>query len=554
MADNELSDIVSDLQKMQQFSESKANEIDIGIDDDDDLDLDEIDIGEEEEEELNIENNDLDQDDIEVEMEEQVEANDENVEDYKIILESEIDRKPEFFQKYENVEESEDSQEPKRIQESEVIESLENHELQPDNDLSDSDALMALQSAQQQSNLADADTQDNEKEVISDELVIVNTVQTIIPEPEQDFYYSYAGPSNREFHYADLDDQDDCTQSTIIDSTSYGTEDYKDLYPSQQYDIDASDVEDDLFLDDDYYDDEDNYLDNENDIPISYHNALILNEQYQEELRNFIETLEDSLKENELRQVKLSQEIEELSLGRPINQNHKDRHQNNILARNPVTVFHAPYFKDINLYTHPPNTDTIAKQSKGELDLYLTNPRELTYTEKKNLVDAVREDAINKRLIRLVEEEKTVFNLLRKAGNPEIENIALRQRLRKLVAEETEIKTLPDSNLFENINEEYDWMMIAAKVFKRSVSPNTIRLMWKNNLHPKVNNDKWTKAEDQMLLDLVKGPDEDGLCRSHKDWDRIAIRLGTNRNAFLCFHRYQNKHNSVTCSGSNWTK
>ena len=137
------------------------------------------------------------------------------------------------------------------------------------------------------------------------------------------------------------------------------------------------------------------------------------------------------------------------------------------IARNPVTVFHAPYFKDVNLYTHPPNEDTVSKQFNGELDLYLTNPRELTQTEKNNLVDAVREDAINKRLAHLVEEEKLVFNQMRKAGISEKEKMELRDRLRKLIAEETDIKSLPDSVLFSDINEEYDWMMIVAQTFNR---------------------------------------------------------------------------------------
>ena len=53
--------------------------------------------------------------------------------------------------------------------------------------------------------------------------------------------------------------------------------------------------------------------------------------------------------------------------------------------------------------------------------------------------------------------------------------------------------------------------------------------MWKNNLHPLINRDKWSKSEDQRLVQIVSGPDEDGLCRSRKDWDKIATKLGTNR-------------------------
>ena len=41
----------------------------------------------------------------------------------------------------------------------------------------------------------------------------------------------------------------------------------------------------------------------------------------------------------------------------------------------------------------------------------------------------------------------------------------------------------------------------------------------------------------------MSNPDEDGLLRQKKDWDRIAAQLGTGRTAFLAFQRYQTKHN-----------
>ena len=55
------------------------------------------------------------------------------------------------------------------------------------------------------------------------------------------------------------------------------------------------------------------------------------------------------------------------------------------------------------------------------------------------------------------------------------------------------------------------------------------------------------------MRDLVNLPDEDGLFRQRKDWDRIAKMLGTNRTAFLCFHRYQIKYNKA-CNNRKWTK
>ena len=51
---------------------------------------------------------------------------------------------------------------------------------------------------------------------------------------------------------------------------------------------------------------------------------------------------------------KLTEEINDISCGKPLELK-EGLGQNSIISRNPVTVFHAPYFKDVNLYTHPPN-------------------------------------------------------------------------------------------------------------------------------------------------------------------------------------------------------
>jgi len=213
-----------------------------------------------------------------------------------------------------------------------------------------------------------------------------------------------------------------------------------------------------------------------------------------------IENLEEALKENQERQANLTSEIEALSAGLPLDATtRKESRQNSVIARNPLTIFHAPYFKDVNLYTHPPNEDTLRKAANGELDLYLVNPRELNDSEKKSLLAAVREDAIAKKLKSLVEEETKVLTNLRKAGISLADKDELRLRLRKLIAQETDIKSLPDEVLFQVLDEEFDWLKIAAQAFNRTVTPELCRLMWKNQLHPLVNTGKWTKAEDKQL-------------------------------------------------------
>lgn len=82
--------------------------------------------------------------------------------------------------------------------------------------------------------------------------------------------------------------------------------------------------------------------------------------------------------------------------------------------------------------------------------------------------------------------------------------------------------------------------------FNGSVTPKSCQLMWKNLLHPTINNGTWTKEEDAMLLALA---DESG----GKHWDTIAAELNTGRTGFLCFMRYQQK-NSHAGAKLKWSR
>ena len=79
-------------------------------------------------------------------------------------------------------------------------------------------------------------------------------------------------------------------------------------------------------------------------------------------------------------------------------------------------MFAVPYFKDVNLYSHPPNADTVAKRANGELDVYCTAPREWTKEEERKLKSAVRENAIRERC-RLLHERQAELELRLRGGS-----------------------------------------------------------------------------------------------------------------------------------------
>ena len=70
------------------------------------------------------------------------------------------------------------------------------------------------------------------------------------------------------------------------------------------------------------------------------------------------------------------------------------------------------------------------------------------------------------------------------------------------------------------------------------MSPKNCELMWKNLLHPTINKKAWKPEEDAHLKALAVASQE-------MNWDRVADELNTGRTGFICFLRYQQKHNRV---------
>ena len=99
-------------------------------------------------------------------------------------------------------------------------------------------------------------------------------------------------------------------------------------------------------------------------IPVSYHNALVFNETYQNHLHGMINTLQEALQQNRDRQEDIEAELVELEQGRTLDHHRKHGDINlgangssNLLPSNPLAsstrkatmcIFAAPYFK-VNL-------------------------------------------------------------------------------------------------------------------------------------------------------------------------------------------------------------
>ena len=98
----------------------------------------------------------------------------------------------------------------------------------------------------------------------------------------------------------------------------------------------------------------------DDNIPISYQNALVFNETYQNHLHSVLDMLQEALQNNRNRQEEIESDLVELEQGRTIDYHKKqeiDQKQegsSSLLPSNPlasntrkaaVSIFAAPYFK-----------------------------------------------------------------------------------------------------------------------------------------------------------------------------------------------------------------
>ena len=106
------------------------------------------------------------------------------------------------------------------------------------------------------------------------------------------------------------------------------------------------------------------YADPDDNIDISYQNALVFNETYQHHLNVVLETLMEGLQENQNRQSEIESELAELEQGRELSESNKKYSgikTDSLLPSNPlasnnrkatVSIFAAPYFKVSLVNTH----------------------------------------------------------------------------------------------------------------------------------------------------------------------------------------------------------
>ena len=206
--------------------------------------------------------------------------------------------------------------------------------------------------------------------------------------------------------------------------------------------------------------------------------------------------------------------------------------------------------QDCNLFTHPDNIDTVRQKYNNELDVYLTTPKEWRKSEKDKLFQAVKEDALKKRMRGTNQEKDAILIRLNNRYIDETERKDLANKLKEIKSKESVIREQSDIELFKDSSEEFSWLEISMQTFDGFFSERSCRLMWRNVLHPSINKSHWTKKEDQLLKQLADK--QLSVNQGFANWDDIASSMGKGRSSFNCFMRYQQKHNSFL-DNRKWT-
>lgn len=171
--------------------------------------------------------------------------------------------------------------------------------------------------------------------------------------------------------------------------------------------------------------------------------------------------MEQRLQENSRRQAEVDGEIQILQSG-----GRGSSFGSAPSSKRSVNVFSVPFFKDVNLYSHPPNADTLAKRKNGELDVYCTAPREWTKEEQKRLTSAVREDAIRERCRTLNERQAELELRIRGCRFDDVtkeDTVEMQAESRSIKIKTEEIVGMSNADLLQNRYENFDWMRISTQ-------------------------------------------------------------------------------------------
>lgn len=213
----------------------------------------------------------------------------------------------------------------------------------------------------------------------------------------------------------------------------------------------------------------------------------------------------------------------------------------------------ANYFK-IGLSNCPYNPHLMELYETGRLILSYNGRYMLDECVEKNLwnqefknklEEAIHEEVLNKLKTPLLAQHARLGMEKDLQTDPLIKNKIELERL-EIHNELNVISKTPFKNLvyqFMESDTKYDWLHIAKVTNKPHLQ---CERFWHLLLKPHVSRAKWTKDEEDKLIQIAKKYGE-------RNWQQIAIELSTNRNELQCFVHYQKFKKTLYKKGK-WSK
>lgn len=187
-----------------------------------------------------------------------------------------------------------------------------------------------------------------------------------------------------------------------------------------------------------------------------------------------------------------------------------------------------PYFKDEHHFAAPLNADYLhRKNTLGEL--FPIDMRDYTVSwttkDKMFLIQGVKSQVV-KQLAAKNRDHARNIKCTRTAVQKKMDVASQNKSLERLM-----LSQLYEMLEKEKIDFKIDWFSISAENLDDRHGPQQCMALWNGYLNPKLNRNRWTKDEEDTLLQVAGE-------YSYENWPAIAEHL-PGRSGYQCFVHYQ---------------
>ncbi|NWS10211.1 SNPC4 protein, partial [Pachyramphus minor] len=283
---------------------------------------------------------------------------------------------------------------------------------------------------------------------------------------------------------------------------------------------------------------EDSSDDDIESLPQDPETCLQMNHVYQEVIQEKIEEVELLIAQNREQQKEIMGELDGSKTA-------KAGDGRNLPANVFLGHFMKPYFKDKTTGIGPPsNEDAKEKAAQGIKSFEQLHSAKWKSREKTLLQKSVVSDRLQ-RLLQPKLLKMSYWNQKLEKVKTETEKQTLEKQIKEVEREIEAINQLPESDLLGNRFDEHDWEKISNIHFDGQRSSEELKKFWENWEHPSINKKEWTEEEIERLKRIAAK-------HNYLDWQTIAQELGTNRTPFQCLQKYQIYNKDL--KRKEWTK